>query len=112
MSPQAQLVYEAGQIKGSIAMSHPDRLHSHGQRGDLCYGNPHSNRGAEHLLEIVRHVGVLRFNRQRLEVAQRGVLSLGMCLELKAVHRALAMRCSCSSCQAQFLSVLAMQLKQ
>ena len=57
MTPQAQLVYEAGQIKGSIAMSHPDRLHS-GQPGDegsrhLCYGGAGSNRSAEFLLEMV-----------------------------------------------------------
>ena len=55
---QAQLVYEAGQIKGSIAMSHPDRLHS-GKPGDeqarhLCYGGAGSNSSAEHLLEMVR----------------------------------------------------------
>ena len=47
-------MYEAGQIKVSIAMSHPDRLHSHGQRGDLCFGDPSRDRGAEHLLEMVR----------------------------------------------------------
>ena len=56
--PQAQLVYEAGQIKGSIAMSHPDRLHS-GRPGDdgarhLCYGGPNDNRAPDHLLEMVR----------------------------------------------------------
>ncbi len=83
-------MYEAGQIKGSIAMSHPDRLHSHGQRGDLCYGSPSSNRGAEHLLEMVR-LNLLRFSRQTVEVARRGVLNFVMFVDLKAVHWALAM---------------------
>ena len=61
-SPQAQLVYEAGQIKGSIAMTHPDRIHAgkpggseHGggdSRGSFCHGTVDS-KPAAHLLEMV-----------------------------------------------------------
>ncbi len=60
---QAQLVYEAGQIKGSIAMTHPDRIHAgrpgggqHGggdSRGSFCHGTVDS-KPAAHLLEMVR----------------------------------------------------------
>lgn len=57
---QAQLVYEAGQIKGSIAMTHPDRIHA-GKAGDggegaghsLCHGGPQDNKTVAHLLEMV-----------------------------------------------------------
>ena len=60
--PQAQLVYEAGQIKGSIAMTHPDRIHASktggsehgggGNRGSFCNGVV-DNKPAAHLLEMV-----------------------------------------------------------
>ena len=54
---QAQLVYEGGQLKASIAMTHPDRIHT-GKPADrahrLCYGGTHGNKTAEHLLEMVR----------------------------------------------------------
>ena len=62
---QAQLVYEAGQIKGSIAMTHPDRIHASktgGEQGGgsgsgaggggFCHGSV-DNKSAAHLLEMV-----------------------------------------------------------
>ena len=60
-------MYEAGQIKGSIAMTHPDRIHAsktggseHGgggggaSRGSFCNGIV-DNKPAAHLLEMVRN---------------------------------------------------------
>ena len=54
---QAQLVYECGQIKGSIAMTHPDRIHS-GKVGDdrahhLCVSNTADSKDVTRLLEMV-----------------------------------------------------------
>ena len=50
-------MYEAGQIKGSIAMTHPDRIHAGKPGGQgkhsLCHGSAAENKTVAHLLEMV-----------------------------------------------------------